>query len=57
MQLIEKIIIARTTLERGKPKHSDRCMLELDLDYYGPCTCGRAQYIQLIEEVIGGLKL
>ncbi len=57
MQLIEKIIVARTTLERAKLRHGDRCMLEMDPDYYGPCTCGRGEIIAAVESVIRGLKL
>jgi hypothetical protein len=34
---------ARADFEASKPKpryvHKDNCMIELDPDYYGPCTC------------------
>lgn len=39
-QLMEKIIRAKFVLQLRHVPHDDRCMLELDPDYYGECTCG-----------------
>ena len=42
-RVAEKVMRAKIMLEGKKPRragHSDRCMIDLDPDYYGPCTCG-----------------
>lgn len=42
-QLVEKIVRARVMIESKKGRrvgHTMNCMLDMDPDYYGPCTCG-----------------
>lgn len=40
-KLLRRIFVLEQKLhEKEHPKHSDRCMIELDPDYMGPCTCG-----------------
>lgn len=63
-QLVEKIARARMMLEMKRPKHqshSDRCMVELDPEYYGPCTCGatssNSQLDGMFDDVIDELRL
>lgn len=63
-QLIEKIARARLMLETRRPKrrsHDDSCMVELDPDYYGPCTCGatraNSQADSGFDDVIEELRL
>ena len=50
-ELIEEIGVLKYKLKQAESragsnrgvKHSDRCMIEMDPDYYGPCTCGATQ--------------
>ena len=40
LRLIEKIVRAKVALEGAKTGHSSRCMIDMDPEYRGPCTCG-----------------
>ncbi|HBI26016.1 TPA: hypothetical protein DDX30_04495 [Candidatus Wolfebacteria bacterium] len=43
IKLIEKMVRAKVAIEGINTKHSPNCMVDLDPDYHGPCTCGAAQ--------------
>lgn len=57
LKLIEKIIRAKIHLEKAKKHHGDRCMIELDSDYYGPCTCGASNTNSSINAALFELNL
>lgn len=57
LQLIEKIVRAKIALENAKQKHRDRCMVEMDIDYMGPCTCGVDNMNTAITAALNALKL
>ena len=56
-QLLEKLIRAKIKLEALRRKHDDRCMLELDPDYYGDCTCGASPHNAVFDDVLEELEL
>lgn len=55
--LMEKIIRAKVRLESMVTGHSDNCMIELDQDYTGPCTCGAGVRDSQIKAAIKELTL
>jgi hypothetical protein len=57
IKLIEKISRTKMKLESMLRQHSANCMLELDPDYYGPCTCGANEHNRGIQAAIKELSL
>ncbi len=56
-QLLEKIVRAKVKLESSKRRHEERCMVELDPEYYGECTCGTSDHNSMISDALDELKL
>lgn len=57
LKLIEKIVRAKIKLEAAQRRHSERCMVELDPEYYGPCTCGASETNSALNDVLKELEL
>lgn len=55
--LFERLIRAKIKVESLRRKHDDRCMIELDPDYYGECTCGAAEHNAPLDAVMEELEL
>lgn len=49
-ELAKRIGKAEAALDSGRRSHSSNCMVGLDLDYYGPCTCGADAHNARIEQ-------
>lgn len=56
-QLLEKVVRAKVKLEGARRSHSDRCMVEVDPEYRGPCTCGASGSNAVISAALRELKL
>lgn len=56
-QLFEKVIRAKIKLEAQRRAHDDRCMLEIDPDYYGECTCGAKAHNAVFDAILEELEL
>lgn len=56
-QLLEKLVRAKVKLEGARRSHSDRCMVEVDPEYHGPCTCGASGSNSAVNEALRELKL
>lgn len=54
-QLIEKIVRAKMQLESTRVAHT--CMIDMDPDYMGPCTCGASAHNSQVEAALRELKL
>lgn len=57
IKLIEKIVRAKVKLEGAKRGHSERCMVDMDPDYMGPCTCGASTSNSAIDAALDELNL
>ena len=57
VKLIEKIVRAKVRLESAKRRHSERCMVDMDPDYMGPCTCGAESSNAAIDAALKELEL
>jgi hypothetical protein len=57
LKLIEKIVRAKVKLEGSKRRHSERCMVDMDPDYMGPCTCGASETNSAIDSALEELEL
>ncbi len=57
MKLMEKIIRAKIKLEGMRKAHGDRCMIEMDPEYFGPCTCGATASNSAINAALKELDL
>lgn len=56
-QLFERLVRAKVKLESLRRQHDGDCMLELDPDYYGDCTCGASKHNAPFDAVMDDLTL
>jgi coenzyme F420-reducing hydrogenase gamma subunit len=56
-KLVEKIVRAKVKLEAARRRHSDRCPVDMDPEYMGPCTCGASSSNSAIDSALKELEL
>lgn len=57
LYLLERITRAKAKLEAMKTEHSASCMIDMDPDYYGPCTCGSTKNNGRISDILAELEI
>ena len=57
IELISKIVESRLKATEALKEVRCTCMVDMDPDYYGPCTCKNKDARQALEKILEALKL